>query len=141
MQKRPTVGVFTIGDQNDGPAALGRAVLQLPARKQNSIIECGLAASADLFHRLRESTHVVAKVAHQVNGAVEGDNKRLVFARTQYVLEEDIRGLLLKFEAVLDGIAGIDHYRHPQRQVALLLEKSDPLGWKAVIEDLEVARS
>src|SRR5579864_3288189 len=48
-------------------------------------------------------------------------------------------GLLLKFEAVAYGIAGIDQQADLQRKVRLCVKAANFLGWFAVVEHLEVA--
>src|SRR6185437_8302571 len=133
--------VITVRNQDHGATdRKGIALLEqlVPIGEIDCIPQRRSATGTDHLDPVGQLVQITGEVLGEVRNLVKCQNKGPVTARTDDLLQKLNGGLLLKLKTVTDGVAGVNQQTHPQRQVCFRFKMRDLLGWKIVVQDLEL---
>src|SRR5579884_2445082 len=133
--------VISIGNQDDCPAH--RTVFLflhqlVPAGIKHGVPQRSAAARTDDPDSLGQLVQVVGEILGQVPDFIKGQNKGLISLGPDNLVEKRNRRVLLKQEAVADGVAGVNQQAHAQRQIGLCGKIQNLAGRTVVVQNLEL---
>ncbi len=85
-------------------------------------MQSGAPAGSQNMNAVRQGAEVICVVLGELGDRVEADDEGLVGLRPHHLVQKFDGRLLLKAEALADGIAGIDQQAYAQRQSGLALK-------------------